>query len=67
MSPEQHAQIALEIAAMPTVCGLCHASTTYGETVIHEESILYTNEDGSPKPVYHGMATIREYRICKTH
>jgi len=67
MSPEQHAQIALEIAAMPAICGLCKISTTYGETVIHSEPILYTNEDGSPRPVYYGMPTVREYRICKTH
>lgn len=67
MTPEQHAAIAREIAAMPTICGLCKTSTTYGETVIHSEPILYANEDGTPKPVYHGMATVREYRICKTH
>lgn len=67
MTPEQHAAIRAEIDAYSTICGLCGASTTYGETVIHEEPILHCNEDGSPKPVYHGMATVREYRICKTH
>lgn len=67
MSPEQYEEDLAMLELMPTICGLCKTRTTYGETVIHSEPILYTNEDGSPRPVYYGMPTVREFRICKTH
>lgn len=53
--------------ALPVLCALCRATVRMDKTEIQIQPILHTNEDGSAKPVYHGMATVAEFRICKSH
>lgn len=46
------------------ICSDCRKAVTYANSKIVSEPIEYKNEDGSPKPVYYGMPTVKERRVC---
>lgn len=57
----------MKLDLIPTICALCKEVVPFNSTRIEEQPILRCNEDGSANPVYAGVATVAEVRICKTH
>lgn len=57
----------MDLSSIPATCALCCATVPFGDTKIIEQPILRANEDGSPKPVYHGMPVMAEFRVCASH